>query len=99
MANADVLYGATGTAVPVVARSQLDQTGDTSLTRPSVLLGLGLGSVVTGAGYALDQGIIGGGGMGGSGLASPLMGIGTGHIIGGLYSLFFPKGSGFTAPV
>lgn len=85
-----------GTAAPLIAQSQLDQTGDRSLTRISSLLGLGGGSLLLGGNYLMSQGIIPGGLD--QSVMNLMMDLGVGLFTSGLYTTFFPKGAGLGLP-
>lgn len=83
--------GATGT---LVIRELMDDAGDDSLFRPSVMFGLGTGIAALAARYAVSNGI----------MAAPFLGTGdfadlmTAHAVAGigtgLTSALIPQGSG-----
>lgn len=84
--------GATGT---LILKNQFDQSGDTSLFRPSVLFGLGTGLATLAASFANSRGMLDvpGAATTRGRPSGPLYAYGIGATLSGLYSAFFPKGN------
>jgi len=82
--------GAVGFGTPIAMRQFVDQPGDTSLTRPSVLTGVGGGVLALGAYWAMKKGMF----HGGMQMEDALFAAGVGGVLGGATVAFFPAGSG-----
>jgi len=100
MARLGPLAGATvGTTGTLALRDMADEAGDSSLFRPSVLFGVGLGGGALVAGTMMENGNLGSpvGNARNVGMIAQEFGLPA--LTTGLYSAFFPKGQGgFTVP-
>lgn len=94
---ADLLTAGTtaaGAGGTLALRQQLDQTGSTALTRPSVLYGVGLGGLMLGAGMAVDRGMFAVPVGTRNEFVTATTGFGAGALSAGVVSAFLPKGTG-----
>lgn len=81
-----------GVGVTLAVRSELDQTGETTVLRPSVLVGVGSGTAALAASHFL------GNGRNSSPLWELVEDYGEAAITAGTFSAFSPKGGGVSLP-
>jgi hypothetical protein len=94
--TASTLAGANGT---LVLREKYDDAGDSGLMRPSVLYGVGLGSVALALDYAVSNQMIDPVGVGRDVWRDVMPNFGLAALGTGVMSLFLPKGGGgFSVP-
>lgn len=90
---------ASAAATTYGVRAAFDQAGDTSILRPSVLYGVGTGSLSIGLGWAIDNGMIDAPVGGDAMFTEAAFSYGATALASGLVSAFTPKGTGgFQAP-
>lgn len=100
MAQLTTVAGTTvGSAGTLAVRQLFDQSGDTSITRPSVLFGAGVGAVSLGAWMAVERGMIDAPILSRRMFQNATYSLGVSGLATGLASAVLPKGSGgFMAP-
>lgn len=84
---------AVGAASTMGVRALFDQSGDSSITRPSVLYGVGTGSLSLGLGWAINRDMISAP-VGGQMFTEAMMSYGATALTAGLISAVTPKGTG-----
>lgn len=90
---------ATAAAATFGVRSALDNAGETSITRPSVLYGVGTGALGIGLGYAVENGMIDAPVGNGGAFTEAAMSYGATALTAGVLSAVSPKGTGgFQSP-
>lgn len=90
---------AAGAGITLGLRQKLDDAGDTSVLRPSVLHGVGLGATMIGVSYAVENGMMDAPVLDRMQFVRATTDYGVSALATGLFSAFYPRGrTDFTTP-